>query len=106
MNTTSLNQFLQRGFEVRWKIGGKSSNDCTESKGRSGYDVVTNQTSCYCPDAPYVSDTCTMAPGVGLNAFYLLRIQCLMIMVERFSDCFRRLVVVSADNRILQGLLQ
>ncbi|KAG6394360.1 hypothetical protein SASPL_144944 [Salvia splendens] len=60
-NTTrTLNQVVQQGFEVRWKIDGKSCSDCTESKGRCGYDVGTNQTSCFCPDAPYVSDTCTM----------------------------------------------
>ncbi|XP_057783921.1 LEAF RUST 10 DISEASE-RESISTANCE LOCUS RECEPTOR-LIKE PROTEIN KINASE-like 1.4 [Salvia miltiorrhiza] len=68
VNTTSLNQVLQQGFEVRWKIGGKSCSDCTESKGRCGYDVVTNQTSCFCSDAPYVSDTCTTAPANGGNS--------------------------------------
>ncbi|KAL1536939.1 hypothetical protein AAHA92_29510 [Salvia divinorum] len=72
-NTTrTLNQVVQQGFEVRWKIDGKSCSDCTESKGRCGYDVGTNQTSCFCPDAPYISDTCTMLRGMRLNAFYFL----------------------------------
>lgn len=63
MNGTSLNEIVQRGFEVRWKIGEKSCNDCTDSKGRCGYDVGTNETTCFCPDAPYVSDTCGASPG-------------------------------------------
>lgn len=92
INITSLNQVIQQGFEVRWKIGGKSCSDCVDSKGRCGYDVGTNQTTCFCPDPPYVTDTCPMASGAspgnapspgthGVNAFYF-RIECLIMIAS------------------------
>ncbi|KAL0332461.1 UNVERIFIED_CONTAM: hypothetical protein Scaly_2147600 [Sesamum calycinum] len=61
VNSTGLDQVLQRGFEIRWKIGGKACSDCVKSKGRCGYNFDGNQTTCFCPDPPYVSDTCPMA---------------------------------------------
>lgn len=82
VNGTSLNEIVQQGFEVRWKIGEKSCSDCMDSKGRCGYDVRTNETTCFCSDAPYISDTCGASPGnptspiivyrMKFNAFNLL----------------------------------
>lgn len=61
LNTTELDQALQQGFQIRWKIDSKTCNDCTSSKGRCGYNYAANQTACFCPDPPYISDACAMA---------------------------------------------
>ncbi|KAH6797056.1 hypothetical protein C2S52_021610 [Perilla frutescens var. hirtella] len=58
LNATELGESLQHGFQIRWKIGNKVCSDCTASKGRCGYDLETNQTACYCPHPPYISDVC------------------------------------------------
>lgn len=61
MNSTNLSQVLQQGFEIRWNIGNHGCSDCVESKGRCGYSFETARTTCFCPDPPYISDTCVMA---------------------------------------------
>lgn len=62
LNTTALEESLQRGFEIRWKIGSRICSDCVASKGRCGYVAATNGTACYCADPPYVSsDVCAGA---------------------------------------------
>ncbi|KAK4490557.1 hypothetical protein RD792_001239 [Penstemon davidsonii] len=64
VNQTEMNQsVLLKGFDVRWKIDSQVCNDCTESMGRCGFDYATNQTTCLCPDPPYVSNRTCMAQG-------------------------------------------
>ncbi|KAL3844895.1 hypothetical protein ACJIZ3_002298 [Penstemon smallii] len=65
LNQTKMNQsVLLKGFDVRWKIDSKVCNECIESMGRCGFDYATNQTTCLCPDPPYVYNrTCPMAHG-------------------------------------------
>ncbi|KAG8384105.1 hypothetical protein BUALT_Bualt04G0083400 [Buddleja alternifolia] len=64
VNTTKgLDQVLRHGFEVRWNADSQACSDCTESRGRCGYNFETNQTTCFCPDPPFVSSTCSMANG-------------------------------------------
>ncbi|KAL0381420.1 UNVERIFIED_CONTAM: LEAF RUST 10 DISEASE-RESISTANCE LOCUS RECEPTOR-LIKE PROTEIN KINASE-like 2.7 [Sesamum angustifolium] len=65
VNGTRLGLELQQGFLISWKIGGIACGDCTASKGRCGYDFTTNQTTCFCSDPPYVSDTCAMVNGTS-----------------------------------------
>ncbi|CAK9141604.1 unnamed protein product [Ilex paraguariensis] len=63
VSLTSLNQVLQEGFEVRWTMDSKACSECTGSKGRCGYDFPTNQTTCFCLNAPYVASSCKTANG-------------------------------------------
>lgn len=56
VNITDLDQVIQEGFEVRWKVDKKACNDCTGSGGRCGYNLSTNQTTCFC-----TKDTCSAA---------------------------------------------
>ncbi|KAL5745060.1 hypothetical protein ACOSP7_026206 [Xanthoceras sorbifolium] len=50
-NSSALEQALQEGFELKWKvIGGVPCEDCTNSMGSCGYDIGSNETICYCPD--------------------------------------------------------
>ncbi|PIN02968.1 hypothetical protein CDL12_24515 [Handroanthus impetiginosus] len=64
------------GRPTKWyRIGSSSSpgvsdyledcNDCTESRGWCGYSFETNRTTCFCPDPPYVSDTCLITSGAS-----------------------------------------
>lgn len=84
-NGTGLEEVVQQGFMIRWKISSKACSDCTESKGRCGYDFESNGTTCFCPDAPYVSNTCPVASGANTpssgtyNTCYFLRVQCFSI---------------------------
>ncbi|KAL8532038.1 hypothetical protein ACS0TY_008591 [Phlomoides rotata] len=55
-----VREALQKGFEIKWKIDSKSCSDCVASKGRCGTNLGTNQTVCYCPNPPYISDTCAL----------------------------------------------
>ncbi|KAL6994002.1 hypothetical protein U1Q18_012111 [Sarracenia purpurea var. burkii] len=64
-NSTDLGQVLQGGFTVRWRLDSKPCRDCTGSKGRCGYDSITNRTTCYCPDPPFVSDICSSVAAMG-----------------------------------------
>ncbi|GMP28347.1 hypothetical protein CsSME_00003935 [Camellia sinensis var. sinensis] len=61
-------QAIQGGFEVRWKVDSRVCMECSRSKGRCGYNLVTKQSTCYCPDPPYVSDTCSTTAGAGLRS--------------------------------------
>ncbi|KAL2522185.1 Protein kinase superfamily protein [Forsythia ovata] len=63
VNSTALDQVLQQGFEIRWKMDGKGCSDCIESMGRCGFNFATNRTACFCPDQPYISATCSGANG-------------------------------------------
>ncbi|KAL7090286.1 hypothetical protein ACP275_12G031300 [Erythranthe tilingii] len=60
-DTTRLVQILRQGFQIRWKVNGSQKcSNCTAIKGRCGYDLDKNQTTCYCPGPgpPYASDIC------------------------------------------------
>ncbi|XP_022865653.1 LEAF RUST 10 DISEASE-RESISTANCE LOCUS RECEPTOR-LIKE PROTEIN KINASE-like 1.3 isoform X4 [Olea europaea var. sylvestris] len=63
VNSTTLDQVLQQGFEIRWKMDDKDCNDCIESKGRCGFNFATNQTACFCPDQQYISAICSKTNG-------------------------------------------
>ncbi|KAK4426617.1 LEAF RUST 10 DISEASE-RESISTANCE LOCUS RECEPTOR-LIKE PROTEIN KINASE-like 2.7 [Sesamum alatum] len=65
LNGARLVQEIQQGFLISWKIGGIVCSDCAASDGRCGYDFETNQTTCFCSDPPYVSDTCTTVNGTS-----------------------------------------
>ncbi|KAL7090283.1 hypothetical protein ACP275_12G031000 [Erythranthe tilingii] len=65
-NITELDRIMRQGFLVRWKIGSQLMCDnCTASKGRCGYNLAKNQTACYCPVPPYVSNTCPISEIIG-----------------------------------------
>ncbi|KAK3036554.1 hypothetical protein RJ639_030995 [Escallonia herrerae] len=64
LNTTSLDQIVQEGFQVKWKVDGKACSDCTASSGLCGYNLSTNQSTCYCSKPPYMSNTC-LATAAG-----------------------------------------
>ncbi|KAL8034461.1 hypothetical protein ABFX02_12G030300 [Erythranthe guttata] len=67
-NITELDRIMRQGFLVRWKIGSQLMCDnCTASKGRCGYNLAKNQTACYCPVPPYVSNTCPISEIIGTN---------------------------------------
>ncbi|KAI9161488.1 hypothetical protein LWI28_017946 [Acer negundo] len=59
-----LRQVLNQGFELKWKLGGISCEDCTNSKGTCGWDPDNNKTNCFCPNQPAVDfpNACP-APG-------------------------------------------
>ncbi|CAL5369651.1 unnamed protein product [Camellia sinensis] len=61
-------QAIQGGFKVRWKVDSRVCMDCSGSQGRCGYNLATKQSTCYCPDPPYVSDTCSTTAGAGLRS--------------------------------------
>ncbi|XP_031116752.1 LEAF RUST 10 DISEASE-RESISTANCE LOCUS RECEPTOR-LIKE PROTEIN KINASE-like 2.7 [Ipomoea triloba] len=61
IDSTLLMKTLKEGQEIRWKMDSKACDDCTKSKGRCGFNKVTNQTTCYCPSPPYISDTCSVS---------------------------------------------
>ncbi|KAL1810086.1 hypothetical protein ACET3Z_027076 [Daucus carota] len=88
VSLTHLDQLLQEGFEVRWKMDGKACSDCTSTGGRCGYSFSTNQTTCFCPGQSYLSDSCSAAnrasPGPGhLPASYCQ-------VYREFNDCGKR----------------
>ncbi|EYU34428.1 hypothetical protein MIMGU_mgv1a020082mg, partial [Erythranthe guttata] len=65
-NITELDRIMRQGFLVRWTIGSQLMCDnCTASKGRCGYDLENNKTTCYCPNSPYVSNTCRISEIIG-----------------------------------------
>ncbi|XP_031116750.1 uncharacterized protein LOC116020413 [Ipomoea triloba] len=74
INSTLLMKELKEGQEIRWKMDSKACDDCTKSKGRCGFSMFTNQTTCYCHSPPYISDTCSVSiptaspaiPGLGI----------------------------------------
>ncbi|KAG6743140.1 hypothetical protein POTOM_054086 [Populus tomentosa] len=47
-NMQGLEEFLRKGFEVRWKVDWKCW-ECIRSKGACGIDFATNKTTCYSP---------------------------------------------------------
>ena len=54
---------IGEGFEVRLKVNSKACWECLDSKGACGYDLVLNQTTCYCKDQSQPSSrTCSASP--------------------------------------------
>ncbi|XP_060672432.1 uncharacterized protein LOC107423140 [Ziziphus jujuba] len=43
-----IEKALREGFGVKYKMDNKSCLDCTKSRGACGYDLLSNQTTCYC----------------------------------------------------------
>ncbi|KAK4367970.1 hypothetical protein RND71_011762 [Anisodus tanguticus] len=60
LNSSGLGQLIQEGFDIRWKIDSKACSKCTEKKGRCVYDEYMKQTTCFCPDSPYESASCSV----------------------------------------------
>ncbi|XP_051127467.1 LEAF RUST 10 DISEASE-RESISTANCE LOCUS RECEPTOR-LIKE PROTEIN KINASE-like 1.2 isoform X2 [Andrographis paniculata] len=58
-------QFFRQGLEVRYKTSSKACIDCLGSKGRCGYNLESNQETCFCLAAPYISSTCSMDSGAS-----------------------------------------
>ena len=61
-NLSKMGEAIKEGFVVNWKKDTDSCSACTQSKGVCGYDVNTNQSTCYCSDQthgpkPYPSPT-------------------------------------------------
>ncbi|KAB1211235.1 hypothetical protein CJ030_MR6G021575 [Morella rubra] len=55
---------IKSGFDVQWKEDTAACNACIASKGVCGYDLSTNQTTCFCPNQPpYGSKTCPSSPA-------------------------------------------
>ncbi|KAJ4822385.1 hypothetical protein Tsubulata_008921, partial [Turnera subulata] len=54
---------LRQGFEVNWKVDGTTCSECIRSGGACGYDLTSNQTTCYCPNG---SNTCISALPISL----------------------------------------
>lgn len=53
-----LVEALNQGFEVKWKVRGiELCEKCIDSNGRCGFDIVSNNTVCYCPSPPFNSFT-------------------------------------------------
>ncbi|KAE9466729.1 hypothetical protein C3L33_01386, partial [Rhododendron williamsianum] len=63
LDLKGLGQAFRGGFKVRWKVDSKGCEKCTGSKGRCGFDFVNKNTTCFCPDPPYVSGTCSISAG-------------------------------------------
>ncbi|XP_058227501.1 LEAF RUST 10 DISEASE-RESISTANCE LOCUS RECEPTOR-LIKE PROTEIN KINASE-like 1.4 isoform X3 [Rhododendron vialii] len=61
LDLKELGQAFRGGFKVKWKVDSKGCEECTGSKGRCGFDFVNKNTTCFCPDPPYVSGTCSIS---------------------------------------------
>ncbi|KAF8399080.1 hypothetical protein HHK36_014946 [Tetracentron sinense] len=57
----SLAGVLGKGFEVRWKVDAPCTV-CKDSGGRCGYDLISKQPTCFCPDQSYASTCSTPRP--------------------------------------------
>lgn len=98
VSLTHLDQLLQEGFEVKWKMDGKACSDCTRTGGRCGYSFSSNQTTCFCPGQPYLSDSCSATkraspgPGMQLPLFQIesmpsaIRLLCLSFLISWRSE--------------------
>ena len=57
-NLSQMEGILREGFDVKWKEDSEACSACTRSKGVCGYDLTTNETTCYCPNLSYGSKLC------------------------------------------------
>ena len=64
-NLTKMEEAIKEGFEVNWKVDNESCSVCIQSKGICGYDVITNQSTCYCEDQSYGLKPCPLFPTMG-----------------------------------------
>uniref|UniRef100_A0A2N9EBR1 non-specific serine/threonine protein kinase n=1 Tax=Fagus sylvatica TaxID=28930 RepID=A0A2N9EBR1_FAGSY len=60
-NMPKMEEDIKEGFVVNW-IEDKSCSDCIQSKGVCGYDVNTNQSTCYCSDQTHGPKPCPSPP--------------------------------------------
>ncbi|KAJ6290648.1 hypothetical protein OIU78_026400 [Salix suchowensis] len=67
-NTSDLEEQLKNGFEVRWKVDMDLCRECATSAGVCGFDNVTNQTTCYCPNQFSGSKTCALPAPTTIPA--------------------------------------
>lgn len=51
-NSSALNEAMKEGFQVKWTVSGIACEECN-SNGSCGFDLLLNQTSCYCPDGQF-----------------------------------------------------
>ncbi|XP_056162914.1 LEAF RUST 10 DISEASE-RESISTANCE LOCUS RECEPTOR-LIKE PROTEIN KINASE-like 2.4 isoform X2 [Syzygium oleosum] len=64
-NSTSLENLLQQGFEVRLGVDSAACKGCANTKGVCGYDISKNATACYCTDGSSGSATCASSAAGG-----------------------------------------
>ncbi|XP_031277481.1 LEAF RUST 10 DISEASE-RESISTANCE LOCUS RECEPTOR-LIKE PROTEIN KINASE-like 2.4 [Pistacia vera] len=50
-NSSVLKEAIKEGFQLKWTVGGIGCEEC-KSNGSCGYDLLSNQTFCYCPKGP------------------------------------------------------
>ncbi|KAF9683963.1 hypothetical protein SADUNF_Sadunf04G0068600 [Salix dunnii] len=62
LDVPALERFLEKGFEVRWKVDGTACRECSRSAGVCGYDTTLNQTACYYRNQSTGSSACA-PPG-------------------------------------------
>ncbi|KAL3525483.1 hypothetical protein ACH5RR_013855 [Cinchona calisaya] len=46
---SNLGRMIDQGFEVRWKVDSAQCNECKNSNGSCGFDLIKNQFTCLCP---------------------------------------------------------
>ncbi|KAH7846308.1 hypothetical protein Vadar_012379 [Vaccinium darrowii] len=68
INSTDLGEAVETGFGVKWKVDTSVCSGCTGSGGHCGYSNFSKQTTCYCPNPPYVSGTCLTTVGARAGA--------------------------------------
>lgn len=63
LNLEALGRVLKQGVEVRWTVDMNGCRECTGSGGLCGYDFGAKRTTCFCPNPPYKSTTCSKPIG-------------------------------------------
>ncbi|XP_044505180.1 LEAF RUST 10 DISEASE-RESISTANCE LOCUS RECEPTOR-LIKE PROTEIN KINASE-like 2.4 [Mangifera indica] len=90
-NSSALNEAMKEGFQVKWTVSGITCEECN-SNGSCGFDLLLNQTSCYCPDGQF-SASCSSPSsgsifskrrnafiGVAVSVVGILIILCVFLM--------------------------
>ncbi|CAK7344265.1 unnamed protein product [Dovyalis caffra] len=71
LKVPALEEELKNGFEVRWKVNSRACRECLWSGGVCGYDITSNQTTCYCPNQSSGSNTCLPPTATASSGMYL-----------------------------------
>lgn len=61
INLSILEESLKQGFQVKWKVDDTACFNCITSQGVCGY-LLSNETTCYCPDQLIATKTCPSSP--------------------------------------------
>nr|XP_043616242.1 LEAF RUST 10 DISEASE-RESISTANCE LOCUS RECEPTOR-LIKE PROTEIN KINASE-like 1.3 [Erigeron canadensis] len=73
MEPTELGLVLQKGFEVKWKVGSGPCNACTQSGGDCLYNNDTLLTTCACRESPLLADSCSTTRVSSPSGMQLLK---------------------------------